>query len=163
MTLRRKRNALRLLAVALALAALGVGAQAWRTPPTTAQLPPVKSPRTADAFHKETLSKKPLSADENLWKKPLRRPIFDPPPPPPPEVVKKELPPIRAKLLGTILEPGNSQAMIAQPGGAVEFRTVGQPLGPQDDTATIVEITAVTVRVKRGEELTTLTVEGSSP
>lgn len=159
MTLRRKRFLLRTLASAVAVAAVGIGADVWRSGAhqvTPTDVTATSATRTAITPQEV---RQPLAADESLWKRLLRRPIFDPPPPPPPVVVKQELPPIRAKLLGTILEPGNSQAMISLPSGSVEFRTVGQALGPDDGEATIVEIAAATVKVKRGEELTTLSVE----
>jgi hypothetical protein len=93
------------------------------------------------------------------WRLPLRRPLYDPPPPPPPQVVVKQLPPLQAKLLGTILEPGASRAMIELPGGAVEFRAEGEPLGPQDPGAIVEAIEPDRVRIARGDEKTELTIE----
>ena len=162
MTLRRKRLLLRAAASTLVLTAACLCATAWWPVTTTSDASADPSEGVAATVDSET-SHPAIAADEALWKRQLRRPLFDPPPPPPPEVVKAELPPIRARLLGTILEQGNSQAMLFLPSGAVEFRTIGQSLGADDGEAMVVEISAANVKVKRGEELTTLSVEAPAP
>lgn len=128
---------------------------------------PAAPPR--DAATSLTPSAPRTSSGENLaqrvdpkhpaWRLPLRRPLYDPPPPPPPQVVVKQLPPLQAKLLGTILEPGASRAMIELPGGTVEFRAEGEPLGPQDPGAIVEAIEPDRVRIARGDEKTELTIE----
>ena len=69
------------------------------------------------------------------------------------------LPPLRAKLMGTIIEPGASQAMIGLPGGRVEFRSQGELLGPQDEGAVISRIGPASIEVARGDERTELKIE----
>src|SRR5262245_61000951 len=69
----------------------------------------------------------PSPQDDALWTKRLRRPLFDPPPP---VVQKKELPPLRVALLGTIIEPGNSMAIVAGPDGNMEYKRLGDRVGP---------------------------------
>ena len=100
-----------------------------------------------------------VDPDDPSWKVRLRRPLYDPPPPEAPKVVKKEAPPIRAVLLGTIIEPGASRAMIKLPGGAVEFRGLGDPLGDQDPGAVVTEIGPQSIRVARDEDVTELLIE----
>lgn len=58
----------------------------------------------------------------------LRGPLYDPPPPPP--VVSPPPPPIRVnlKLVGTVLEPGRDQALLANASGKVLFCTVGETI-----------------------------------
>lgn len=93
-------------------------------------------------------------SDPGVWSKQLRRPLYDPPPPPPPK--KKPPPPLGVSLLGTILEPGNSRAIISSAGGKVEYKRVGDSIGPTDSPAEIIEILGDSVVVRRGDESTTL-------
>lgn len=161
MTIRRKRLLLRTTAGTLVLAAVGACAAHWWPVSLRPNVISTEPPPASSASAGLVTSSRSLAVDEAVWKRILRKPLFDPPLPPSPEIVKVELPPIRARLLGTILEPGNSQAMIELASGSVEFRTVGQSLGADDGDAQIIEISASAVKVKRGEELSTLSVEAS--
>ena len=58
------------------------------------------------------------------------------PPPPPKPVERKVLPPIRARLLATMIEAENSTAVLRLATGEVVFRKVGQPLGNGESNAT---------------------------
>lgn len=109
------------------------------------------TPAAPDGVH-------PVDAEDKVWGRQLRRPLYDPPPPP---VVKKELPPIRAKLLGTILEPRAATAMIGQPDGSILMLGVGDTLGPQDSDATIQQIDVSSIEVARGEDVSTLKIEAA--
>lgn len=52
-----------------------------------------------------------------------RRPLFDPPPTIP---TVKEAPPLAVRLLGTIVEPGHSRAILLTPDGKTELKAVGE-------------------------------------
>jgi hypothetical protein len=95
-----------------------------------------------------------------LLDRPLRRPLFDPPPPPPKIVEKRVLPPIRTRLLATMIEPDNSTAILKLPNGDVVFRKVGQMLGTDEPTAKIARIEAGSVCVSREGDEIRLLVDG---
>jgi hypothetical protein len=95
-----------------------------------------------------------------LVDRPLRRPLFDPPPPPPKVVEKKVLPPIRARLVATMIEPENSIAVLRLASGGVVFRKVGEPLGTEEPNAKIARIEAGAVCVSREGDETRLVVDG---
>jgi hypothetical protein len=94
-----------------------------------------------------------VSDDPALWTKQLRRPLYDPPPPPP---VERTLPPLEVTLLGTILEPGNSKAMISSRGNTVEYKRVGDLLGPPESPAELLEILGDSIVLRRENETMTL-------
>lgn len=95
-----------------------------------------------------------------LLDRPLRRPLFDPPPPPPKIVEKRVLPPIRARLLATMIEPDSSTAVLRLANGEVVFRKVGQVLGTDEPNAKIARIEAGSVCVNREGDETRLLVDG---
>ncbi len=105
----------------------------------------------------------PASRPNNLaalWDRPLRRPLFDPPPPSPKVAEKKMLPPIRAHLLATMIEPPDSTAVLRLGSGEVVFRKVGQPLGTDEPNVKIARIEAGSVSVSRDGDETRLLVDG---
>jgi len=95
-----------------------------------------------------------------LWERPLRRPLFDPPPRPQVVAEKRALPPLRARLLATMIEAENSTAVLRLASGEVVFRKVGQPLGAEEPTAKIARIDAGSVCVTREGNETQLLVDG---
>jgi hypothetical protein len=95
-----------------------------------------------------------------LLDRPLRRPLFDPPPPPPKIIEKKQLPPIRARLLATMVERDSSTAVLRLATGEVVFRQVGQHLGADEPDVTIARIEAGSISVKRDGDETRLLVDG---
>lgn len=162
MLLKTKRRLLYLVSFALLCGAGGLLASVWTNPvmgisgatPTTASAtPPAKSTKTESPR---------LTAAQfaTYWQKPLRRPLYDPPPPPPKVIEKPPPKPIRAKLLATMVEPGNTMAMIQLSSNAVVFRKLGEEIGGEDQGAKIIDIVSGSVRVRRGEEETKLVVEG---
>lgn len=88
----------------------------------------------------------------------LRRPLYDPPPPRP---VVKELPPLQVEVLGTILEDTNSVALVRGAQGGMEYKRVGDSVGPADSPARLIEITDTAITVERGQERVTLRVNNS--
>jgi hypothetical protein len=91
----------------------------------------------------------------DIWTKRLRQPLYDAPPPQP---VQKTLPPLQVALKGTIVEPGNSMAIIASPDGTIEYKKVGDPLGPPDGVGHLTEIHSDAILVERGDKTETLKV-----
>jgi hypothetical protein len=92
-----------------------------------------------------------------LLDRPLRQALYDPPPPAP-EV--KQLPPLQVELLGTILEPENSMAIIRAEGGSVQYKRVGETMGPAECPASLIDIQSDAIVVERHEERLTLKVRG---
>lgn len=88
----------------------------------------------------------------------LRRPLYDPPPPRP---VVKELPPLQVEVLGTILEDTNSVALVRGAQGGMEYKRVGDSVGPADSPAKLIEISGTAITVERGQERVTLRVNSS--
>ncbi|WP_029246819.1 hypothetical protein [Schlesneria paludicola] len=98
---------------------------------------------------------------ESYWQQPLRRALYDPPPPPPPPPKVVEIPPprpITARLLATMIEPGNSMAMLQLQTGEVVFRKLGDEIGASDTGATISAIEEGVVNVERDKVVTKLAV-----
>lgn len=89
---------------------------------------------------------------------PLRRVLYDPPPPQP-EV--KQLPPLQIELLGTIVEPANSMAMVRMAHGGVEYKRVGDAIGPADSPGNLVEIHGDSIIVERDSQRVTFRVRGT--
>jgi len=135
---------------------------AWGTKP----LAPLATAAAQSATHVATSRELAATHDReptrddfaSLWDRPLRRALYDPPPPPP---VVRELPPLGVELLGTIIEPDNSMALVRSEQGSVEYKRVGDIVGPVDSPASVVEIGAESIIVERAEERITLGVRGS--
>lgn len=89
----------------------------------------------------------------------LQLPLFDPPPPPPKVEVKPPPPPIRAQLLGTVINPSRSQAIIRDEQGSVTFRTVGESVSAAHPDAIIEEILATSIRLRRNETSETMVIQ----
>lgn len=96
-----------------------------------------------------------LEAIRAVWSLDLQRPLYDPPPPPPPEVKKFVPPPLNLRLLGTTIEPPNSQAILMVASGEIEFHRVGDRIGE----ATIQSIESDSIEVLYYDEVQTLNVE----
>lgn len=90
-----------------------------------------------------------------LWDRPLRRALYDPPPP---KAVVRELPPLNVELLGTIIEAENSMAIVRTEQGRVEYKRVGESIGPTDSPASVVEIGPEEIVVERSAERISLHV-----
>lgn len=162
MLLKTQRRLLYLISFALILFAGGLAAWVWTNP---VELDPdsLSSTATAAPIAKSLESALPKVTGNQFasyWPKPLRRPLYDPPPPPPKVVEKPPPKPIRAKLLATMIEPGNTMAMIELSSGVVVFRKKGEEIGADDAGVTILDIATGSIRLRRGEEETKLVVPG---
>lgn len=117
----------------------------------------------ANAEPKPTAGKFTPQQFEIYWNRPLRGPLYDPPPPPPPPPKVVEIPPLRpiaAKLIATMVEPGNSMAMLQLSTGEVVFRKLDEEIGAADAGAKISVIEEGTISVQRDQEVTKLVVAG---
>lgn len=162
MTIRAQKRALLAVAAALFVAAGGVllwGFSPSSWPKIESSSTPVRHARLVSASNSAATTVPALASFEAIWDRPLRRPLYDPPPPVPPPVEKKPLPPLKAKLLATIIEPEGSQAMLELPNGAVVFRRVGEIVGPENPESQLTDIQAGLVIVKRGTDESRLTIE----
>jgi hypothetical protein len=100
-----------------------------------------------------TVDNPTLKEFAQYWERPLRRALYDPPLPKP-EV--KQLPPLQLELLGTIIEPPNSMAIVRTEQGLTEYKRVGDTVGPADGPAKIVEIGPSEIVMERTSERVTL-------
>ena len=160
MTLRRQKLALWLLGIGLVLG--GVLVVAWGFRGKCSVVLSQSSTGSARAAKAPTTNPQaPLSLKEfePHWNKPLRRPIFDPPPvviPPP----KKEVPPpLNVRLVGTIIEPGETVAMLANARNSLEFKKVGDSWGAGKLLATITAIENSRVTIQYAGETIVLTMQ----
>lgn len=96
-----------------------------------------------------------LEAMQAVWSLDLQRPLYDPPPPPPPKKEKFVPPPLNLRLLGTTIEPPNSQAILMVASGDIEFHREGDRVGE----ATIQTIESDRIQVLYYDEVQTLEVE----
>jgi hypothetical protein len=58
--------------------------------------------------------------------------------------------------MGTIVEPGNSMAIVTVARGQTEYKRLGDKLGPEESPAELVEILEDAIVVEREGEKTTL-------
>ena len=153
--LRTKKRSLELATVGLLLATIGVARWGVRplphlAMPTKTDATSASQPLVVDAAAKVA---SPSATNTELWLKRLRRPLYDPPPPPPPP--QQRPPPLRIELLGTIIEPDNSMAMVSS-AGSVAYVRVGDRVGPAESQAEIIKIQRDAILLERGEERITL-------
>jgi hypothetical protein len=166
MTLRTKKRLLILLSLLLGAGAIGVAAwpdAPWGKTPLVKPVPVSHvSPPAEVPIQKRSAESSLTPQDfQAYWSKPLRRPLFDPSPPPPPQVVEKPPPrPIAAKLIATMVEPGNSMAMLQLSTGEVVFRKLGDEIGAADSGAKISSIEEGVIKIIREDAESKLTVPG---
>ena len=168
MTSRTKRRLLTLLAGFFLACSGGVVwlpySPWWALSSSSLGAKPVTEKRDLPNSNLKTPDRQLVAQDfEVYWKRPLRGPLYDPPPapPPPPKVVEVPPPrPIVARLLATMVEPGNSMAMLQLSTGEVVFRKLDEDIGAADAGAKISLIEEGTVSVAREKEVTKLVVAG---
>lgn len=87
-----------------------------------------------------------LNSLQRLAKRDIRQQLFDPPPKPEPVIPPKPLPTVR--LMGTIVNATNPQAMITGAGGKIELKRVGDTVGDAGNTAVIQEIHSDHIKIE---------------
>jgi len=166
MTIRTKRRLLTLVSSLLFICVAGVAAWpdlSWSEGQFTSNVAvstslPVPEQQVAPRPVEQHLAP---SDFQPYWTKPLRRPLFDPPPPAPPKAPEKPAPrPLTAKLMATMVEPGNSMAMMQLSTGEVVFRKLGEEIGAADSGAIISAIEEGVIKVVCNEVESKLEVPG---
>jgi hypothetical protein len=157
MKLRTKRRLVNLCSLALVAGAGSVVVSAWQIDP-----PPIEivTPRVQE-LNAVAPESPVLNAASPSWERVLRRPLYDPPPPPPPQVVVQSRP-ITVQLIGTVIEPKNSQAFVKQSGGAVELKRVGDQVTPDPADGVVDEITPTEIVIRREDGEHRLAVQRSN-
>lgn len=137
-----------LTSLVLIVAGVGIVASAWRFDPVA---PHASPPRLALAKGSTSPAPSPLahSISADAWTRRLRQPLYDPPPPPPPAVVAEAPRPIPVRLVGTVIEPGNSQAFVRQASGTVELKRIGDQVTPDPADGVIADITTSDLVIHR--------------
>lgn len=116
-----------------------------------------ESTPTTEVSHKEHHRIPELASLQLLASKDLRQRLFDPPPEPTPVTPPKPPPSIR--LLGTIVNATNPQAMVSGPGGNTELLKVGDRVGDPGNTAIITEILTDHIKVEHDGSTLNIKVE----
>jgi hypothetical protein len=148
MKLRTKKRLLNLATAAIAAGALAIVARAWQSKPPVVIVDEVRSHNIAGADNKGAEADRTLSLDVARWNRILRQPLYDPPPPPKQEVIVEQRP-ITVKLVGTVIEPDNSQAFVRQASGAVELKRIGDAVSSDAADGVIASITPVEIVIRR--------------
>lgn len=87
-----------------------------------------------------------LNVNSPVWTRSWRQPLYDPPPPAPVAAAPR---PITVKLMGTIIEPNNSQAFLQTSSGSVELKKLGDQVTSDPEDGTISAITSSEITIKR--------------
>ena len=163
MTIRYQRRLCWIIAALLGLATVyvwGKSIHSLATPldPTTSETSE-DTTGAATPLHTTTKTDQspPLNSFRTLWSQPLRQALYDPPPPPPAPAAPP--PPLRIKLLGTVLEPGRSEAIVMDSAGVTHMLRKGAAI--EDASVQTIEDTHITVLYHN--QLLTLTPPGSNP
>ena len=152
---KRMFNAAAVLLIAGSVACVVV---ALAMPPVVA-VPENSEPRKASRVNFEAGL---LSPDqyEAIYKKDIRRPLYDPPPVVVPPPVAPPPPPLTLQLMGTVLEPGFEYAIIRTGAGQEKLMTLGETL----DGAELLRVDEITATVRfAGQERTLKVQKKESP
>ena len=138
---------------------------AWIAATSPLRLPAEKGAPKAETPAPREATPRDLPSDEEisaLHGRAYRVRLFDSPPEPPkppPPKRKKPLPKIR--LMGTVISSSKPLAMVALGGGPVEFRRVGDVIGPPENSAEITGISADRITLRHeGREVDVKRDEG---
>lgn len=136
---------------------------------TTSNDPAAGAPQVAAATPEEVAS----ATDQRIVLRPLRGPLYDPPPPPAPapkpvvpqrrEPTPPPPPPLELTLVGTIIEPDQSLAILSDATGNFDVKGIGEPLelSPEGVTLQTIESEQVTLQY-RGRK-STVQLDRSKP
>ena len=155
LTLRQTRQTLWLAATVLVIGSVACIVAATTWPYDLPQTDGPATPRVIAADHQSSPRVATASPTRHLSLD-LQRPLFDPPPvkvqqaPPPPP------PPLRLRLLGIVVEPDNTQAILTSGDETLHFAKVGDTI----DNATIEAIEPEQVHFRYHGKQVTLSLEG---
>jgi len=109
---------------------------------------------TVSAATQPARTSRPLGYYAVIWQKDLRRPLYDPPPV---AVIRKKpaKSKLRIKLVGTVIEPGFSYAIVKTDSGQTRLVAVGQSA----EGAEVVSVRDGTATIRFAGEVRQLTVE----
>ena len=102
-----------------------------------------------------------IQPDADHWGLQLRRRLYDPPPKPKPKVVKRPRP-INVTVVGTVIEPDNSQAFVRQKNRQVDIKRVGDQVTADPADGEVAEITAAGIVIRRDDGMFPVEVEGAN-
>jgi hypothetical protein len=124
-----------LVALAAGLFAGAAGAVGWSVSAIDGDATMMSQVPSTVRENGATTSQTATSLDLSFASRPLRRPLQDPPPPPPPpepvpQLVEERTPPpkLDVTLVGTIIQPDQSLAIVADSSGAFDVKGIGQAL-----------------------------------
>lgn len=89
---------------------------------------------------------------QTIWHRPLQQPLYDPPKPDPEPA--PEPPPLELRLLGTVIEPQRTQAILLTGDGHMVFKSLGETI----KGARITQIESEQVTVEYHQRTLTLTL-----
>ena len=140
--------------LALAATAVGAGLALWPVGQSASATGarPAATPAVPGAAGRAT---PPLTAYAAIYGRDLQQPLFDAVP------ETRPLPKPTVTLVGTVIQPGNTFALLKTKAGQVQWAAVGQAV----EGAEVLEITADSATVRFAENTYTLKVEkqGSGP
>ena len=139
MSVQRTRWLLRAGAATLLVSSIVVVAWAFQDPSAAAD--EAATPVAVRRQQAQLVRSPPLEEFAKVWRKELRRPLYDPPPPPQEEQPKEKKDPSRKKnrrgnaerqgglqLVGTMVEGGRSLAIFTDASGKIDLKGVGETL-----------------------------------
>ena len=158
-TVRRLRFSLVALVIVLVVATISTLWIGWRLPYAGEVAPDdvAVSHRVRAAGKTASTPLPDLAGLERVSQKPLQRALFDPPPPAP--VIAHAPPPPQVRLLGTIIEPGRSLAVLGEPGGKTALRSAGQFVANTGNTVVVVRVETDQVVLKHLDREITVPLE----
>ena len=159
LSVRRKRQLLRLLALGLTAAAVALVVREFVVPPGSTVDPTANRNTPAgetQVVDSDTAAELPF---QEVWEKQLQQVLFDPPPPPPKVVEKPPPPPLNVKLFGTTIDEGGSVAIIQDRQQNLFFRKLGEGVTPSMPDAIIEEILPEAIKVRQEDQITTVNLE----
>jgi hypothetical protein len=157
------------------LTAATVGAAGWSLRGLDGDVTVVPPAERTMSLNEPATERSDSTFDNAVAARALRRPLFDPPPPPPaptpepkpqpepkPTVARTPTPPkpptLEVTLVGTIIEAGQSLAIVADANGDFDVKGIGEPLelSPQGIKIEKIEPEQVTVSYQGRESTITL-------
>ena len=160
MKLRTKKRLVNFASLVVAASAVMILIVASRREPPVVMVDGVRAPDDTVA-DRVSPARVALNVGSPSWQRVLRRPLYDPPPPTPPPVIVQQRP-ITVKLVGTVIEPDNSQAFVRLASGSVELKRKGDQVTSDAADGVIAEITATSILIRRADGEHQVAVEGNN-